>query len=113
MNLAQKIHKEHRTAVRNSTDAAATCSPFTSTCPGCTVDGSVGNFSSNGCYIETSQKFNLGTTLVIRLTQYPTMVSPQDSVECPRSIFVAEVKWLQKLEDESATCYGIGLKYLG
>jgi hypothetical protein len=48
---------------------AATCSPFTSTCSGLTVDGLVGDFSSNGCYIETSQKFNLGTTLVIRLTQ--------------------------------------------
>lgn len=113
MNFAQKIHKEQRTALRNSTDAAATCSPFTSTCPGCTVDGSVGNFSSNGCYIKTSQKFNPGTTLIIRLTRYPVVASPQAIDECPRSIFVAEVKWLQKLKDESSACYGMGLRYLG
>jgi hypothetical protein len=112
MNLAQEIQKEQRIAIRNLTDAAATCSPFTSTCPGSTVDGLVCNFSSNGCYIETSQKFQCGTMLIVRLTQYPAMSSLQAIDGCPRSISVAEVKWQQKLRDDAAACYGMGLQYL-
>jgi hypothetical protein len=111
MNLAQEIQKEQRIAIRNLTDAAATCSPFTSTCPGSTVDGLVCNFSSNGCYIETSQKFQCGTMLIVRLTQYPATTSLQAIDGCPRSISVAEVKWQQKLRDDAAACYGpVGLK---
>ena len=48
----------------------------------------------------------------MRTLRYPTMPSFVVDEERPRSICLAEVKWLKELADENAIRYGIGLRYL-
>ena len=99
-------------ASRNPTEAAITCRPFTSSGALRTSDGVMRNFSNGGSYIETSHKYKSGTILIVRTLRYPTMPSFVVDEERPRSICLAEVKWLKELADENAIRYGIGLRYL-
>ena len=70
------------------------------------------NFSSDGSYIETSHEFKSGTILIVRMLFYPPTTSYVNEASRPRSICLAEVKWRQKLDDENAARFGMGLKYL-
>jgi hypothetical protein len=104
--------KRTRVAPRNPTEAAITCRPFTSSGANHISDGVMRNFSQQGSYIETSRQFKSGTILIVRLLRYPPMPSSVTDEDHPRSICLAEVKWRQKLTDENAIRYGIGLRYL-
>ena len=101
-----------RAAPRNATEAAITCRPFASNGDVCASDGVMRNFSSQGSYIETSQKFEPGAILIMRMVRYPPMPAFIADEERPRSICLADVKWRQELVDENVTRYGIGLRYL-
>ena len=70
------------------------------------------NFSNEGSYIETTDKYQTGTILIVRTVSYPSMLSSTTVEEQPRSFCLAEVKWCQELSDIYSNRYGIGLKYL-
>ena len=100
-----------RTASRQPTEAVVTCRPFTSSGSQHASDGVLRNFSNNGFYIETSCPYASGTILLMRTVRYPTTL-PTDADERPRSICLAEVKWMQTLAQADAVRYGIGGRYL-
>jgi hypothetical protein len=104
--------KRPRIARRSPTSATVTCQPYVSAGPIHLNNGELRNFSSEGCYIETSCEFNSGTILFIRTTRYPSIVSSTATHERPRSMCLAEVKWLRDLSDEETVRFGIGLRYL-
>ncbi|WP_459904081.1 hypothetical protein, partial [Desulfosarcina cetonica] len=89
-----------------------TCRPYSSRGAFDAIDGVMANFSSQGSYVETSHEFKSGTILILRVVCYPNMPSSMPDVQQPRSICLAEVKWRQKLTDENAIRYGMGLRYL-
>ncbi len=70
------------------------------------------NFSSGGSYIETSHKYKSGTILIVRTLRYLAMPPSIPNEEQPRSISLAEVKWLKELADENAIRFGMGLRNL-
>jgi hypothetical protein len=70
------------------------------------------NFSTDGSYIETSHKFKSGTILIVRIVRYPLFSFSVGDEEQPRSICLAEVKWLQEMAEENKIRFGLGLKYL-
>lgn len=104
--------KNKRTAPRNPTEADITCRPFDSRGTIDVSDGIMRNFSSQGCYVETSHKYKSGTIVIVRILCYPSIPSCMAGTEHPRSISLAEVKWQQELVDENAIQYGISLRYL-
>jgi hypothetical protein len=112
--MQEKMEKKEigRAAPRIATEAAIACRPFTSCGATHTADAVMRNFSEEGSYIETSHKFKLGTILHLRMVRYPPMPSSTAGETRPRSICLAEVKWRQELADETATRYGVGLRYL-
>jgi len=101
-----------RAASRNLTEATITCRPYASSGAFRESDGVIRNFSSEGSYIETTDKYNSGTILIVRMVRYPTIASSMAGEEQPRSICLAEVKWWTELSDVNAIRYGMGLKYL-
>ncbi len=101
-----------RTATRNPTEVNIICWPYTCTGAIRESEGMMRNYSTKGSYIETSRKFKSGTILTIRIARYPIKSCSLSTEEGLRSICLAEVKWLQKLENEIASLYGMGLRYL-
>jgi hypothetical protein len=101
-----------RIAPRNATAAAITCQLYVSSGSINVSNGVLRNFSNEGCYIETPCEFNSGTVLLIRTIQYPSMSSSIGTQERPRSMSLAEVKWLKNLSDKETLRFGIGLRYL-
>jgi hypothetical protein len=101
-----------RTASRKTTEAFVTCRPFTSSGSQHSADGVLRNFSSNGFYLEASRPYASGTILLMRTVHYPP-TPPLTADEKPRSICLAEVKWMQTLTSADTVRYGIGGRYLG
>ena len=101
-----------RSSPRISTDVIITCRPYSSRSAFDAIDGVMANFSRQGAYIETPHAFKSGTILILRVVCYPNILSSMSEVQQPRSICLVEVKWLQKLADENAIRYGMGLRYL-
>ena len=97
---------------RNPTEAKITCRPYTSSGAFGELGGVMRNFSNEGSYIETTDKYQTGTILIVRTVSYPSMLSSTAVEEQPRSFCLAEVKWCQELSDIYSNRYGIGLKYL-
>lgn len=112
MELTTINTKRPRIAPRNPTLTAITYQPYASTGKKGINKGFLRNFSNEGCYIETSCEFNSGTVLLIRTTQHPSMSSSVGTYERPRSMCLAEVKWLRDLSDKGTVRFGIGLRYL-
>jgi hypothetical protein len=108
------LYKEdrNRAVPRNPTEAAIACQPYTSSANIRASEGVMRNFSTEGSYIETSQKFKSGTILIVRVLRYPLLSLFVADEEQPKSICLAEVKWLQELAEENPICFGLGLKYL-
>jgi len=111
MEKTSQPSKGQRRASRRPTEAFVTCRPFTSSGSQHASDGVMRNFSSNGLYIETSRPFRSGTILFMRTVRYPP-ANPMAVDERPRSICLAEVKWLQELAQADAVRYGMGVRYL-
>ena len=105
------LKESKRIEPRNPTEAGIACRPFTSGFIK-NSDGVMRNFSSVGSYIETSGKFEPGTILLVRMTQFPSSPSSNAAVDKPRSISLAEIKWVQELTEGSSVCYGMGVRYL-
>lgn len=101
-----------RAALRNLTEAAITCRPFTSSGTTRASDGLMHNFSSEGFYIETTGEYRAGTILIVRMVGYPHIPTSMVDEGRPRSICVAEVKWHQQLAEGDPVRYGMGLKYI-
>lgn len=97
---------------RNPTEADITCRPYTSNSALPASDGVMRNFSNNGFYIETSDKFDAGAILIVRMLSYPPITSVMTEKERPRTICLAEVKWQREIVEQSAIRYGMGLRYL-
>lgn len=108
------LDKEDRTRAvpRNPTEAAIECQPYTSSANIRASEGVMRNFSTDGSYIETSHKFKSGTILIVRIVRYPLLPFSAADEEQPKSICLAEVKWLQEMAEEKAIRFGLGLKYL-
>ena len=103
--------KGQRAASRQPTEALITCQPFTSNTSRHASDGIMRNFSGNGFYIETSRPYSPETILLIRTVRYP-QASPMSTDERPRSICLAEVKWMHTLAQANAIRFGMGARYL-
>jgi hypothetical protein len=113
MHKGKQQKKEiSRASLRNATEAAVVCSPFTSNRTTHTTCAVIRNFSKEGSYIETSCKFKSGTILHLRMVDFPSLPPSLKTEDLPRSIFLAEVKWWKELVDEGIMHYGLGLKYL-
>ena len=110
-NTTEKISVE-RESMRISTELAITCRPYTSTVFIRTTDGIMRNFSCNGSYIETSYEFKPGTILIVQIISYPPIPASIPNEERPRSLCLAEVKWLLELPEHKDMQYGIGVRYL-
>ena len=100
-----------RSASRNPTEALVNCRPFTSTRSQSASGGVMRNFSSNGFYIEASRPYRPGTILLVRTVHYPPK-NTMTADERPRSICLAEVKWMRDLSEADAVHYGMGGRYL-
>lgn len=98
--------------LRNFIEAAIICQPYVSGGSVCESNGVMRDFSSEGCYIETSYKFNIGTILIVRIVSFSTIAPSLTDKAQPRSIGLAEVKWRKELVDDNAFRFGIGLRYL-
>jgi hypothetical protein len=102
-----------RFANRISTEAAVTFMPFASSGENRVIaDGVLCNFSSKGLYIETTDQYQSGAILIVRIVRYPKMPPSGTSKANPRSICLAEVRWLQELPGSKPRRFGIGLKYI-
>lgn len=112
--MASRLEKEDRSraAPRNPTEAAVECRLYTSRADIRASQGVMHNFSTDGSYIETSHKFNSGTILIVRIVRYPRLPFSLAEEELPRSICLAEVKWLQEMAEGKTIRFGLGLKYL-
>ncbi len=112
--MESTIEKENsaRIAPRSPTEAAVECRPYTSRTGIRASQGVMRNFSTEGSYIETSHQYKSGTILIVRIIRYPRLpVSVADEKQ-PRSICLAEVKWLQEMAEEEDIRFGLGIKYL-
>ncbi|WP_419657223.1 uncharacterized protein Dvar_63550 [Desulfosarcina variabilis str. Montpellier] len=100
-----------RVTTRRSIEVAVVCRPFTSGGVDNTTEGVMVNFSNQGSYIEARGKYNAGTILVVR-TVGGMKAPPSTESGQPRSISLAEIKWLRKKDGKNGRCYGLGLRYL-
>lgn len=107
-----KQEKRSRSVRRNLTEVTITCRPYGSSSATFAADGVMRNFSSQGSYIEIPRQFPSGTILLVRMLRIPATVQFESDEAVPRLIGLAEVKWFQKLANESTDRYGIGLSYL-
>jgi hypothetical protein len=103
---------KRRSTRRNPIKATFVCRPFTSSKPDQALDAIMRNYSSNGSYVETSKAFNLGTILHLRLVNFLEKSTCMPTENQPRSICLAEAKWLQELADTETHRYDLGLKNL-
>jgi len=112
--MESTIEKENRTRIapRNPTEAAVECQPYTSSAGIRSSEGVMRNFSAEGSYIETSHQYKSGTILIVRIIRYPRLPFSMADEKQPRSICLAEVKWLQEVAEEKTNRFGLGLKYL-
>jgi hypothetical protein len=111
MNPSAAATPFQRTAVRRSTDAAVLCRPHTSYGAFSPVRGILRNFCTRGVYIETDVRFDPGTILFIRsvcLLRSPIPETPEQ----PRTICLAEVKWIREIANRRRFVFGMGLRYL-
>jgi hypothetical protein len=112
MKTALDKEDSDRAVPRNPTEAVIACQPYTSITCIRASEGVMRNFSTEGFYIETSQKFKSGTILIVRVLRYPPLPLFVADEEQPKSICLAEVKWLQELAEKIPIRFGLGLKYL-
>ena len=110
MNTQQQASK--RSLARVPTRAGVTCRLFSSIGGMAGSDGELLNVCENGSYLVTSSAFSPGDVLLVRMVHYPDHRYVQMGATGLRSIFLAEVKWRETIEDEAACRYGLGLKYL-
>ncbi|GAB6906502.1 hypothetical protein JCM12296A_23370 [Desulfosarcina cetonica] len=87
------------------------CQPYASRGEGDAAGGMMRNFSSQGFYIETDKKYASGTILLVR-TLCGFDRSRPSACRQPRTICLAEVKWLRKIENGGVPLYGMGVRYL-
>lgn len=101
-----------RCGVRIPTRAEVRCRPYSSTRAPFDSRGVMLNVSKNGSYVVTRRKFKPGSFLLVRTTRYPEDRFSEAAKGGFRSIFLAEVKWRNKIKGDTACRYGVGLKYL-
>lgn len=102
-----------RNSKRNCTDVAIRSRPFTSIGLIREAEGVLLNCSSYGAYIETIVRYDIGTILIVRMVSYQfTPATLPDNVYWPRSIFLAEVRWQNKIVDNPTLRFGTGLRYI-
>jgi hypothetical protein len=111
--MSETNRKNHRNTSRDFVEAPITCQPFTSKETVGSLDGVMRNFSSTGLYIESDTKFNIGTVLIVRVTDYPAGPWSATGDTLPRSISLAEVKWHQTVVRKDDVGFGMGLRYVG
>lgn len=93
-------------------EVAITCRPYGSSGALPTSGGVMRGFTEDGLYIETTNRYNEGTILVVRVDRYPSFTSSLTKSVPPRSICLAEVQWQKELIDDKGIRFGLGLRYL-
>ncbi|BBO66656.1 hypothetical protein DSCA_05860 [Desulfosarcina alkanivorans] len=101
-----------RRGMRLPTEAEVKCRPYSSIRGTADSRGVMLNVSENGSYVVTRRAFEPGSFLVVRTTRYPHVRFPEAAEGGFRSIFLAEVKWRKEIKSDTASRYGVGLKYL-
>ena len=104
--------RSRRAFSRNHTKTDVEFSSLTSPNIARPIDGIMYNYSSKGLYIESYEDSKQNTILMVRVVRYPESASKGDTEEALRSMYLAEVKWQSRLEDDTSIRYGIGLKRL-
>ena len=74
--------------------------------------GVLKNYGNNGLYMEVGEALNVGTYLLVTISQIKRPVPASPSVESIRMNAVAEVKWCRESRAGSETLFQVGLKYL-
>lgn len=97
---------------RTATRIGIACRRFASVGACDSSDGELLNYSDTGAYVTSSRAFATGSVLAIRLIRFPENEFPPMSDSSPRTIFLAEVKWTQPIQEGPDCRYGIGLRYL-
>jgi hypothetical protein len=75
-------------------------------------DANVLNCGAGGMCFQSSLFLQPGSTVCIRVKEYPCSVSPQDNADSLRCMSLAEVKWCNELPGVESAAYGVGVKYL-
>jgi len=103
---------EKRTQPRNPAEAQIACCLLTTRSEEKQAACTLRNYSPAGVYIESQHCYNKGAVVVVRIfTPAPSASEPVAEEEIP-SVALAEVRWVQALQDNETPCFGIGLKYL-
>ncbi|WP_414736126.1 PilZ domain-containing protein [Desulfosarcina ovata] len=100
-----------RACARDPVEASISCQPYASTGGMGVTNGVMRNFSSQGFYIETNKQFDSGTILFVRTTCCFNRICPT-ACRQPRTICLAEVRWLRHIDDGNTPLYGMGARYL-
>jgi hypothetical protein len=103
---------QRREDIRNCTEAVIGFGLFTTQCDTCQEKGILRNYSSNGMIIEAEKSYPKGSVLLVRVLKIEQPLLPSVAQEGFRSICLAEVTWLQDLNDTGGARYRIGLRYL-
>ena len=69
------------------------------------------NFSESGSYIESTEKFNIGSAIIYKLLTHPVDLLRIEVFAQPRSICLSEVRWCREIKGKDTVRYGMGLKY--
>ena len=112
MDNTMQRDKFQRAGNRTPTEAAISCRPFFCSGPAGASDGIMRNFSGGGSYIVSSHRYAPGNILIVRMVRYPTLPASISDEDRPRSLCLAEVKWMQELPEENTMRYGLGLRCL-
>ena len=74
-------------------------------------DAKVLNCGDGGMCFRSHILLQPGTTVCIRVIEFPIFDSLEDNFNCLRCMSLAEVKWCNELHDAESGAYGIGVKY--
>lgn len=103
---------EKRGLTRNHTRVSVACSCLTAASPDTASNGVMINCSCSGTCIELNRKLFVGSIVLIRTTGLITEDLDRALPEGFKTLALAEVKWSERLGEERASGYAVGLKYL-
>jgi hypothetical protein len=101
-----------RSMARSATNTPVACRLMSTQNDDPNMQGTMVNYSPGGTYIESWFGYKQGTVVMLRIEEYPAGNDVIQDETPPRSISLAEVKWVRQIEDRPAVRFGIGLRYI-
>ena len=102
------IDSDKRAYERRNCNALIAFSYFNQTS---SYDAKVLNCGAGGMYFQTSFFLQPGSTVCIRVKDYPNSGSLENNAEVLGCMNLAEVKWCNELPGAESAAYGVGVKY--